>query len=81
MARRGVKMQELADILGVSRAAISQARRGVSRPRWERGDAWADALTLRGKEREQFLDALCLEWTPPRIRAKLDRAIQTGGRS
>jgi hypothetical protein len=73
LSRCGFTQTSFATKVGVGTTTVSNAILGLRVPRWDRHDAWCDALDLAGQEREDFLDAWGIALAPPRIAALVSR--------
>lgn len=73
LRERGISQRKYASLVGVHHTLINKVAGNLRQPAWSRADAWADALELRGPEREHFLDAMHLAAASPRVRAMVER--------
>lgn len=64
LRRTGLSQREFADRVHLSEGAVSHYIVGRYRPPVELLDQWADALALRGQEREQFKWLALETYTP-----------------
>ena len=67
-ARRGLSQATFARLVGQAPGVIQFVRTGRRRPSLARIEVWADALALRGADRQRFLELARLEHSPPEIR-------------
>jgi len=67
-ARRGLSQAAFARLVGQAPGVVQFVRTGRRRPPLARIDTWADALTLRGGDRQRFLELARLEHCPLEIR-------------
>ena len=73
LAKNGISSNAFAKRVGVQATFLTKIMTGVSPVPQARIDAWADALDLRGKDRERFLDHAWLTHCPPYIGELVER--------
>jgi transcriptional regulator with XRE-family HTH domain len=81
LAEKGLTQRALADAVGVSQSYVAQQTRGIGTFAADRIEGWADALRLKGRERERFRILALLTHCPEEIRAyvaKLETRKQGG---
>jgi transcriptional regulator with XRE-family HTH domain len=64
---QGLSARAFAALIDVQPAFLNKVMQGDRTVPLKRIEAWADALKLRGNDREQFLEAGFLTHTPPYI--------------
>lgn len=69
LAQRGLTQAAFARLVGKAPGVVQFIRTGRRTPPLDAIAGWADALRLRGGERERFLETARLEHCPPEIRA------------
>ena len=82
LAARSLSLRGFAARIGMSPGWVSRVKRLTLAP--EHMEAWADALELRGEERERFLVLAWLTHAPPFVRdyvATLERALAATGKT
>jgi transcriptional regulator with XRE-family HTH domain len=81
IARKGLTVSEFARLVKVRQPNISEIRRGARRAPRASIEKWADVLSLKGEERERFLDLAALTHAPERIQQLVldaERALGQG---
>jgi transcriptional regulator with XRE-family HTH domain len=73
MEARGLSQHAMAKAVGVSQSYVAQMVRGAGPFAEGRIEAWADALDLRGRERERFRLLALLTRCPEEVRAHVAR--------
>ncbi len=69
IARKGWSVREFATKAGTYQSNLSDIRRRKRSPPLHHVEAWADLLSVTGREREYFLDLAALECAPARVLA------------
>lgn len=67
--RRGLTLTAWAKQVACAHSLVSHITRGERTPPLDRMPAWADALKLQGKDRDQFMELAALAHAPARIHA------------
>ena len=73
LAARTWTQAEFAQRVQMSPAGLNAILKGKRKPWFGRSIAWADALSLTGSEREDYLDAMAIAASPSRIAALVTR--------
>ncbi len=74
LRRSGLKAAAFAARVGISPSTLSRILAGKRAPTAAQAVAWADALELRGDERDGFVESALSARTPPEILARLGAA-------
>ncbi len=79
LANRGWNQKQFAQKVGVNPGTISAIILGKRKPWFGRATKWADALELKGAERETFLDSFALAASPSRMATVVARLEHKAG--
>ncbi len=70
---RGMAQREFARVVGIQQGSLQHILKGRRKPPLKAIPKWADALRLKGTDREEFLEAAYLRHAPPYVQDLVSR--------